>query len=69
MARTVSGRRFCRALERHGWKRVKGTGGHQKYRHPDSDQLIVVPVHGNRDLKRALLQALLKQSGLRLEDL
>lgn len=57
-----SGRRFCAALRRHGWTRIKTKGGHQKYR--KGDVTLVVPVHGSKPLKKGLFAALLKQSGL-----
>src|SRR4051812_43166138 len=57
--KTVSGKRFCRALERQGWKRIKTKSGHRKYEAPDGSRTVVVPFQGNADLKRGLLEALL----------
>jgi predicted RNA binding protein YcfA (HicA-like mRNA interferase family) len=68
MAKTVSGKRFCRALERRGWKRIKTKSGHRKYEAPDGGRTVVVPFHGNVDLKRGLLDALLEQTGLTIGD-
>lgn len=65
---SVSGRRFCRALRRAGWTRLKTKSGHQKFRHPDG-RTVIVPVHGNKDLKANLLRALLRQAGLAESDL
>jgi predicted RNA binding protein YcfA (HicA-like mRNA interferase family) len=65
---SVSGRRFCRALRRAGWTRIKTKSGHQKFRHSDG-RTVIVPVHGGKDLKAQLLRTLLKQTGLTEADL
>jgi predicted RNA binding protein YcfA (HicA-like mRNA interferase family) len=67
--KSVSGARSCRALERKGWTRVKTKSGHRKYRSPDGRRTVIVPVHGGTTLKSSLQAALMKQSGLRDDDL
>lgn len=61
----ISGKRLCRSLERHGWQLSRISGSHHIYNHPNRPGVtLVVPVHGNRDLKRGLLRSLLRLAGL-----
>ncbi len=53
----VSGKDFCRALERQGWTWVRTRGSHQRYEKP-GHALVTVPVHGNTPLKVGLLHRL-----------
>lgn len=66
--KSVTGAEFCRALARHGWQLVRTRGSHQIWSragHPN----VTVPVHAGSDLKKGLLAALLKQTGLSESDL
>lgn len=65
----ISGWRMCRVLERHGWSLVRIKGSHYAFRKPDSAKTIVVPVHGNRDLKPGTQHGILKDAGLTEADL
>ncbi len=64
---TISGRQIVAALLRRGWVVIRVRGSHHIMRSP-TGVLVVVPVHGNRDLTKALLQTLLRETGLRKED-
>ena len=45
----VSGRKFCRLLEKNGWqRRVKGS--HHIYASGDGKKIAPVPVHGNKPM-------------------
>ncbi len=65
----TSGKRFCRALEEHGWELRRIKGSHHIYALPDNPIIVTVPVHGNRDLRTGTLRKLLKDSGLTEDDL
>ena len=65
----ISGRHMCRVLEQHGWSLVRIKGSHHAFRKPDSIMTIVVPVHGNRDLKLGTQHGIMKDSGLTDADL
>lgn len=67
--KTVSGKTFCRVLVRHGWTLVRIHGSHHVFSKPGRPEILTVPVHGNRDLKRGLLRALLRSAGLTESDL
>ena len=66
----VSGKRFCRALEKKGWLRKRITGSHHIYSHPEQlGSVAVVPVHGNADLNPNTQRALMKATGIKDSDL
>ncbi len=67
--KTVSGRRFCRVLEAHGWRLQRVHGSHHLYAKPEHPTILSVPVHGNQDLKQGTLHGLLRASGLTEHDL
>jgi predicted RNA binding protein YcfA (HicA-like mRNA interferase family) len=66
----VSGKRFCKILEKHGWILKRTTkSSHFIYVKPGSPATISVPVHGNTNLKKGLQADLMKQAGLTEADL
>lgn len=65
----ISGRRMCRVLEQHGWSLVRIKGSHHAFRKPDLPMTIIVPVHGNRDLKPGTQNSIMKDAGLTTADL
>ncbi len=66
---SVSGKAFAKALERRGWMLLRINGSHHIYGKAGERMRITVPVHGNEALKPGLLNALLKQTGLFLDEL
>lgn len=58
-----------RALQRAGFDLVHMPGSHHYLRRPGAPRLVVVPVHGNRDLPAGTLHAILRQAGLTRDDL
>jgi predicted RNA binding protein YcfA (HicA-like mRNA interferase family) len=66
--KSVTGAEFCRALARNGWALVRTRGSHQTWSKAGYIN-VTVPVHAGKDLKRGLLSALLKQTGLSEKDL
>ncbi|MCA1833459.1 MAG: type II toxin-antitoxin system HicA family toxin [Actinobacteria bacterium] len=65
----VSGKRLLRALERAGFDETHVRGSHHYLRRPDGTGLVVVPVHGDRDLPTGTLRSILRQADLNTEDL
>jgi predicted RNA binding protein YcfA (HicA-like mRNA interferase family) len=53
-----------RALHRAGFDVVHIRGSHHYLRRPDRPRLVVVPVHGNRDLPAGTLRSILRQAEL-----
>ncbi len=63
----ISGKKFCKILERLGFEKIYGKGSHVRFKHPDGRR-TVVPIHGNEDLGKGLTLEILKQIGLSKED-
>ena len=57
---TISGKEFCKILEKLGFEKIYGKGSHVRFKHSDGRR-TVVPVHGNEDLGKGLLRQILKQ--------
>jgi predicted RNA binding protein YcfA (HicA-like mRNA interferase family) len=55
-----------RALERAGWILIRITGSHHVFRHPETGESIVVPVHGNL-VKYGYIRRIEKDFGVRCE--
>lgn len=67
--KSISGKKLCRVLRKHGWVKVRTKGSHFAFRHPDRPETIVVPVHGNHDLKPGTLAGIMKDAGLSRGDI
>lgn len=65
----VSGKVFCKVLERRGWTLQRISGAHYIYHRPGARRPVPVPVHGNDDLKPGTQRALMRQAGLTDADL
>lgn len=65
----ISGKEFCRILERKGWELKRINGSHHIYARENSIVKLSVPVHGNTPLKIGLVKALMKAAGLTENDL
>ena len=63
----ISGKEFCKILEKLGFEKIYGKGSHIRFKHPDGRR-TVVPVHGNEDLGKGLLRHILKQIKLSKEE-
>lgn len=60
---TMSGKELVRLLLNDGWVVERIHSSH--YIMVKGSQTVTVPVHGNQDLKPGLLNAILKQAGLK----
>jgi len=60
--RQVSGKEFAKILERRGWRLARVHGSHHIYVMPESNQIISVPIHGNKPLRPGILKHMLKLS-------
>jgi predicted RNA binding protein YcfA (HicA-like mRNA interferase family) len=52
-----------------GWRLNRVKGSHHIYTKENSSVILVIPVHGNRDLPIGTLKAILKDAGLTEDDL
>ena len=67
--KSVSGKDFCRILEKKGWLLKKVHGSHHVYMKAGRKERISVPVHGNRDLKTGMLRAIMKMAEIEEQEL
>jgi len=60
---TMTGRDLIRLLKEKGWQLDRVEGSHHILKR--GDKTLSVPVHGSKDLGKGLLNALMKQGGLK----
>lgn len=59
----MTGKELLKLLHRQSWKLDRINGSHHVLK--KGDKTITVPIHGNGDVKKGLLQAILKQADLK----
>ena len=64
----TSGKRLISILQQRGWVIARMRGSHYIMRSPEGKK-VTGPVHGNRDLPPRTLAAILKETGLKREEL
>ena len=62
--KNITGKKLCKILSENGWTLIRITGSHHIFTKQGEDAKIVVPVHGNKEIKTGLLKAILKTAGL-----
>jgi predicted RNA binding protein YcfA (HicA-like mRNA interferase family) len=67
--KAVSGKDFCKLLEKQGWSLPRIQGSHHIYGKAGVNVRLTVPVHGNQTLKIGLQKHLMKQAGITENDL
>jgi predicted RNA binding protein YcfA (HicA-like mRNA interferase family) len=60
---------MCRILEQHGWTLVRIRGSHHALQKAGMEKMIIVPVHGNRDLKPGTQRGIMRDAELSDADL
>jgi predicted RNA binding protein YcfA (HicA-like mRNA interferase family) len=65
----ISGKRMCRLLEDRGWELDRVTGSHHVFYHPDTGTRTIVPVHSNKELKQGTQRRIMRDAGLKDDDL
>ncbi len=63
----ISGKKFCKLLEKLGFEKIYGKGSHVRFKHPDGRR-TVVPVHGDEEFGPGLLREILKQIKISREE-
>ena len=59
----VTGKHIIKLLQQNGWRLDRVEGSHHILM--KGDKTLSVPVHGNKDLGKGILHALMKQGGLK----
>ncbi len=65
----LSPKHLIKLLEQHGFFFKRAKGSHQLYYNPTTNETIIVPVHGGKDLKKGTFIAILKQAGINKNEL
>ncbi len=60
----VNGREIVKALKRAGFEKLRQRGSHVTLIRREDQRVVVVPVHGGRDVLPQTLRGILKQAGL-----
>jgi predicted RNA binding protein YcfA (HicA-like mRNA interferase family) len=66
--KSLSGKEMARLLEQLGWKLVKVESSHHRYEKPGCAK-IIIPIHGNKSLKKGTQHGIMKAAGLTPADL
>jgi predicted RNA binding protein YcfA (HicA-like mRNA interferase family) len=56
-------------LEQKGYVLRRVTGGHHIFYHKELKKIVVVPVHGNKDIPKGTFMSILKQAGITRDEL
>ena len=67
--KSISGKKLCQVVEKFGWQLKRITGSHHIYTREDKEEILVIPVHGNRDLPVGTLKKILKDASLTENDI
>ncbi len=60
---------LIRLLEKNGFILKRSKGSHQIFFNALTNITVIVPVHGNKDLKKGTFLAILKQAGIDKNDI
>jgi predicted RNA binding protein YcfA (HicA-like mRNA interferase family) len=67
--KSVSGKELCKVVESYGWELKRIRGSHHIYSKEGVELILVIPVHGNRDLPVGTLKGIMKDAELSEKDL
>lgn len=65
----TSPKHLIKLLEEKGFVLKRISGSHHIYFHSDLKKIVVVPVHGNRDIPVGTFRSILKQAGISKEEI
>jgi len=65
----ITGKELIKILERHGWDLQRKESSHFIYAKQGISVKISVPIHGNKPIKIGLLKHLLKQAGIKEDEI
>ena len=65
--KALSGKELAKLLEEHGWRLARVKGSHHIFVKDGREEVISVPIHGSKDLKKGLIRSILKVAGIEIE--
>jgi predicted RNA binding protein YcfA (HicA-like mRNA interferase family) len=64
-----SAKRLIKVLEQRGWVLKKVKGSHHHFVNLETRKIVIVPLHGNKDLAKGTFHAILKQANIPTSDI
>lgn len=64
----VNGREVLRKLQRAGFVITRTRGSMRQLKHPTTERVTYVHVHGSKDIPRGTLRAIVSQAGLTVDE-
>jgi predicted RNA binding protein YcfA (HicA-like mRNA interferase family) len=64
---SVTARQVVRVLEQIGFQRVRQSGSHATYRHPDG-RWTIVSVHASKTIPKGTLRKIIRDAGLTVDE-
>ena len=65
----LSPKHLIKILIRNGFLYKRTKGSHQLYYNSGTNKTIIVPVHGNKDMKKGTFLGIIKQAGIDINDI
>ena len=65
----VSGKAMVKIADENGWVFVSQSGSHVKMRNPIDARIVIIPLHGNHDLRAGVQKQIMRTMGLTDDDL
>ncbi len=62
----LSPKYLIKLLGQHGFIFKRSNGSHHLYYNSERNITVIVPVHGNKDMRKGTFMAILKQAGIEL---
>ena len=67
--KTVSGKRLAKLAEANGWELRRINGSHHIYGKAAEEEIVTIPIHGNKDLRPGTQRSIMKSAGIQETDL
>ncbi len=65
----LSPKYLIKILELHGFIFKRSKGSHKLFYNPLNNKTVIVPVHGDKDMKKGTFHSILKQAGINKDEL
>jgi len=64
-----SPKNLIRLIEKKGFVLKRVSGSHHIYFNKENKKIVVVPVHGNKDIPKGTFMSIIKQAGISKEEI
>ena len=64
----LSARGVTKALSALGFEKKRQRGSHMIFRHPETKATVIVPDHGNKELKKGTLRNIVRQANVSVNE-